>query len=166
MGTAHNNLGNVLLSLGRRDEAVKELREAVRLDPKNAQAHLSMGLALRSEGDLGGAIDHYREAATLRPDWAPAIANLAWLLATTPDGSRRSPAEAVRLAERAVTLTDRHDPEALDVLAAAYAASGAFDRAVEASSAALRLVSDGPAADAMRQRQALYMQGRPFLLTQ
>ncbi len=165
LATAHNNLGNVLLSLGRRDEAVKELREAVRLDPKNAQAHLSMGLALRSQGDLGGAIDHYREAATLRPDWAPALANLAWLLATTPDGARRSPAEAVRLAEHAVALTDRHDPEALDVLAAAYAASGAFDRAVEASSAALRLVADGPAAEAMRQRQALYRQGRPFLLT-
>jgi tetratricopeptide (TPR) repeat protein len=164
LATAHNNLGNVLFSLGRRDDAIRELQQAVRLDPKNAQAHLSVGLALRSTGDLAGAIGHYREAVALKPDWAPALANLAWLLASAPDAALRNPGDAVRLAEHAVALTNRRDAEALDVLAAAYAADGAFDRAVDTATDAIRLAGDGPAATAIRQRQALYRQGRPFLL--
>jgi tetratricopeptide (TPR) repeat protein/mono/diheme cytochrome c family protein len=164
LATAHNNLGNVLFSLGHRDEALKELGEAVRLDPGNAQAHLSMGLALRSQGDIAGAISHYREAVALKPDWPPALANLAWLLAAAPDAARRSPAEAVRLAERAVDLTGRRDGEALDVLATAYAADDDFDRALQTEDAALALVSDGPAATAMRQRRALYGRHQTFVL--
>ncbi|HMP83821.1 MAG TPA: tetratricopeptide repeat protein, partial [Verrucomicrobiota bacterium] len=34
---AHCNLGNVLADLGRREEAIAELREAVRLQPDMAQ---------------------------------------------------------------------------------------------------------------------------------
>ncbi len=164
-GSAHNNLGNVLFSLGRRDEAIREFGEAVRLDPGNAQAHFSMGLALRSGGDIQGAIGHYRQALALKPDWPPALANLAWLLAAAPDSARRNSGEAVRLAEHAVELTDGRDPEALDVLGAAYAADGAFDRALDAVSRALRLAPDGgPSSAAMRQRQDLYRRNQAFVL--
>jgi spermidine synthase len=50
-------------------------------------------------------------------------------------------AEAIRFAERAVELTRQRDPDALDVLAAAYAMAGDFSRAVEAAEAALALTS-------------------------
>jgi hypothetical protein len=42
-------------------------REAVRLDPVDAQAHFLLGYALREKGELGEAIECFREAARLAP---------------------------------------------------------------------------------------------------
>jgi hypothetical protein len=63
---------------------------------------------------------------------------LAWLLATYPDSSSRDGGEAVRLAERACTLTNRRVPALLATLAAAYAENGDFSRAVANGEEALR----------------------------
>ena len=62
---------------------------------------------------------------------------LAWLLATYPDSNSRDGAEAVRLSERACTLTDRRAPALLATLAAAWAEAGDFPRAVAAGEEAL-----------------------------
>ncbi|MGB2889264.1 MAG: tetratricopeptide repeat protein, partial [Candidatus Acidiferrales bacterium] len=45
-----------------------ELREALRLDPKNHLAHYNLGGALQSKGDLQGALIEYRAAHTLDPE--------------------------------------------------------------------------------------------------
>jgi hypothetical protein len=63
---------------------------------------------------------------------------LAWLLATYPDPRSRDGAEAVRLAERACTLTKRQIPVILNTLGAAYAEAGDFPRAVSAIEEALK----------------------------
>jgi len=49
------------------------------------------------------------------------------------------------------------------VLAAAQAASGRFDLAVATCDAALELNPDAAVAGAIRQRQALYKQKRPYI---
>ena len=159
---AHNNLGNVLLGRGRSDEALDHFREAVRLDPSNAEAHYNVGSVLRSRGELGGAVARFQEALRLKPDWLPAMASLAWLLATSSDAALRNPDLGVRFAERAADLTGRRDASALDVLAAAYAASGQFDRAVEACELALSMRPDAALAAAIRAREDLYRQRRPY----
>ncbi len=69
----------------------------------------------------------------------------------------------MRLAERAVQLTGRRDAGAVDVLAAAYAAAGNFDRAVATAEAALSLAGTGAGAAAIRVRLDLYRQRRPFV---
>jgi hypothetical protein len=92
-----------------------------------------------------------------------ALEGLAWLLATASEPSLRGPAEAVRLAEHAADLTAHHDAAALDILAAASGAAGDFDRAVAASQAALDLKPAAPLASAIRKRQELYLQRRPFV---
>jgi hypothetical protein len=51
----------------------------------------------------------------------------------------RVPAEGVRLAERAVRLTEGRNATALDTLAAAYATAGQTDRAIETAERALTL---------------------------
>jgi tetratricopeptide (TPR) repeat protein/mono/diheme cytochrome c family protein len=160
---AHNNLGTVLYARGRTSEAIAEFSAALASDPSNVDAHVSLGYALRETGDLRGAIDQYRQAVALQPDSAAALANLSWLLATSPDVRLRKPGRAVELAQRAADLTERKDAQALDVLAAAYAADGAFDRAVEATNAALRLNVSRAAADTIRSHRDLYEQHRPFI---
>src|SRR5207249_3777431 len=86
---AHNNLGNVLLGRGNSGDALRHFREALRLDPSNAEANYNVGSMLRARGDLAGALVRFRQALQLKPDWLPAVASLAWLLATAPDAARR-----------------------------------------------------------------------------
>ena len=68
------------------------------------------------------------------------------------------------MAERAVRLTERREPKALDALAAALAASGRFDAAVETAHAALELGPPETLAAAIRQRQELYKLNRPYVV--
>jgi hypothetical protein len=74
----------------------------------------------------------------LKPDEPAILLRLAWILATAPSGNITNSVEAVKLAERAVTLGDqRNEPGTLDILAAAYAAAGRFDLAVHTAESAL-----------------------------
>jgi tetratricopeptide (TPR) repeat protein len=159
---AHNNLGNVLLGRGNAADALRHFREALRLDPSNAEAHYNVGSMLRSRGELAQAIDQFQQALALKPDWIPAVASLAWLLATAPDAALRDAERAMRFAERAADLTGRRDASALDVLAAAYAAAGRFDRAVDACDLALSMRPDAALAAAIRAREQLYRQHQPY----
>jgi Flp pilus assembly protein TadD len=163
-GLAHNNLGGVLFKLGRLDEAERHLTDAVRFDADNAEARDNLGRLLAERGRTAQAIEQFREAARLRPDWAAPYAEAAWLLAVAGDDRVRNPVEAVTLASKAAGLTERRDPVALDALAAAYAAAGDYNRAVATAEAALALTSSSEAARAVRERLALYKEGKAFRL--
>lgn len=156
---AHNNLASILLATGKLEEALAHLSEAIKLDPNNAQAHYNAGIAGLRQGKHADAIGHLKRAVQLAPDAAGAIVDLAWLLAASPQDSLRDPGLAMRLAERAVSLTGWKDAGALDVLAAAQAANDDFERAVDTTDAALALKPANAAAiaarrDAYRRRQA------------
>ena len=161
---AHNNLGDVLLRTGKPEEALLHFREALRLDPANAEAHYNLGSLWRWRRQFGDAIGEFQRAVQLRPDWAPAVASLAWLLATAPDAADRNPTEATRLAARVVDLTERKDASALDVLAAAYAAGGQFDRAAALCQEAFALKPDGALETDIRERLQLYRNNSMYVL--
>jgi len=160
---AHNNLGSVLLAQGLGAEALSHLREAVRIDPTNEEARYNLGRAFRALGDTAAAIENFRHALRLKPEAAPVMADLAWLLATAPEDALRDGRLAVQLARRAVDLTGARDSGALDVLAAAYAEVGEFERAVETAQAALRVAPpQSAAAAAISRRAQLYAERRPY----
>jgi tetratricopeptide (TPR) repeat protein len=153
---AHNNLGNALVSRGDPGEALPHFLEALRVSPGYRDAHYNIGHAYALRGERADAIEHFREVVRLDPGWAPGLSELAWLLATAPEDALRDGGQAVRLAERAADITGKRDAKVLDVLAAAYADAGSFERALAAAGAALELMpADPPAAD-IRHRQALY----------
>ncbi len=77
---AHFNLGRLYLDKQGYADAIKELREAVRIKPNDADAHNNLGLALKRNGDLNGAILEYRQAVQLNPKLASAQNNLANVL--------------------------------------------------------------------------------------
>ena len=161
---AHNNLGDALLRLGRASEALQHFREALRLDPGYAEAHFNLGSVLTVQGRPQDAIVEFRRAVELKQDLTPALVELGWLLASARNDALRDPDQAIRVAERAVNLTARQDLRALDVLAAALAASGQFDAAIETTAAALALGPPGPLAAAIRQRQQLYREGKTYVM--
>ena len=75
----------------------------------------------------------------------------------------RDGAEAVRLAQRAVSIEDT--PKALDTLAAAYAETGQFAGAVGEETKAIAMAqSKHPAEDVapFQSRLKLYQRGAPF----
>lgn len=114
---------------------------------------LPRGLAWRLDPGTDLAVEVHRAGAN---------ADLAWTLATSREEAFREAGEAVRLAEHAATLTEHRDPAILDVLAAAHAAAGEFDRAIDVSEAALRLGPPPIGAAAIRARRELYRQGQPY----
>src|SRR5204862_2706371 len=133
---AHNNLGKLLAFQGHSDEALDHLRRALEIRPEYPDAHYNLARTLLAQGHVSEAADHYRAALALRPDWLPVLGEAAWLLATHPDARVRDPGMAVSFAERGAALTNRRDPVLLDVLAAAYAATGGFEKAIATARAA------------------------------
>ena len=162
-GIAHNNMGSALLQLGRVQPALASFREAARIDPTLAEAHLNVGLVSRAIGDLPEAVTRFRRALEVHPQWVTAMSSLASLLAAAPDASVRNPAESVRLAERAVTLTLRRDANTLDVLAVAHASNGEFDRAMAIVEEALALNPAPAIAKVIQGHRELFARRQPYI---
>jgi len=65
---------------------------------------------------------------------------LAWILATSQNPELRDGSNAVVFAEKSVTATHRKSPAELDTLAAAYAETGDFEKAVSIQQEAIALL--------------------------
>ncbi len=103
LADAHMWLGSALLALGRIDEAVTEIREALRLDPENGQAY--QGLARVSwvgQGDFASAIPLFERAIDLNPEAGYSYLQLSMLLAWAGQLDR-----AQDIAGRAVELQEQ-----------------------------------------------------------
>ena len=163
---AHNALANVLYRSRRIDEAIAEYRTALRSDNTLVTAHCSLARALIETNRPIDAIDEYRTSLTVDAESIPCLVNFAWLLAAHRDPAIRRPAEAIRLADRAVALTNRANADALDVLAAGYAADGRFDEAVAAATEALQIANRTNArlAEDIRARIDLYRRRTAFVV--
>jgi spermidine synthase len=131
-----------LRALGDLAGAEASLRAALLLAPHAAPAHYELAGLLASDGRHDEAIAHFRAAAAARPAWADPRNDLAWLLATDPEGNLEQRAEALSLAESAVALSSARDPQILDTLAVAYAASGRVDAARDAAARAVAVARE------------------------
>ena len=136
---AHYNLANIFFAQGQWDEAIEHYQQALKQMPDSVHAHYQLGLALQSRGRFAEAVAQLQKVLELDPKHIPAQNNLAWLLATCPDGSLRDGKKAVALAQQAVQLSGGNAPEILDTLAAAHAEAGSFPEAVATAQRALDL---------------------------
>ncbi len=137
--SGHYNLGRALAERGQIDRAIASYHRAIELAPEDADAHQSLARALVMQNQLAEAVYRYRRTLEIEPDRVGALLDLAWIIATAPNVELRVPAEGVRLAERAVRLTNGTNATALDTLAAAYAGAGQTDRAVVTAENALKM---------------------------
>ena len=138
---AHYNLGNILQAKGRLEKAIAHFDEAVRLKPDFAEAHSNLAATLILRRNFSRAVIHFRRALAIKPDFLPALKGLAWIMTAHPDPGMRDTDLALELARRAVELTDRKDIVSLELLAAACAQAGQFDKAVDSEQTALELAS-------------------------
>jgi tetratricopeptide (TPR) repeat protein len=165
MAEAHQLLGVILGSTGRRDEGIAELLRASELDSADPLTYRNLGEAYGAKGELGLAAPAFLQAVRYQPDDLFALNRAGWLLATAPDARVRDGARALSLARHAVGLTRRQDTVSLDTLAAAHAEVGEFDAAVIIAREALavaRATGETAIVPELEQRRALYESRRPF----
>jgi len=162
----HYNFGVLQQARGDLGDALAHYHAAVRLDPTFPEPHFALGLLAVRREESRQAAAAFGQALDLRSEWTAARLQLAWLRAASRDGTVRKPHEAIALAERAVADLGNQSADALDVLAAAYAAAGEFPRAIAAARRALALltIEGNPGLGAaVEERLSLYQRQRPYV---
>ncbi len=162
---AHNNIGIALAKIERFDEAIERFQTALKLQPDYVKARGNLNAALAMRESAVAALAQQRESIRRHPNNVALLCETVWLLAANPNASIRNGAEAVKLAEQAVRLSNEQDPAALDALAAAYAETGRFSEAVQTAGRALALakrLKNPSLAEAISARLAIYQAKTPF----
>jgi tetratricopeptide (TPR) repeat protein len=163
---AELNLGMIAKESQQWEAAERHYRAAASVAKEEhlaAAAHASLGDVLLERDKVAEAGRQYEAALRSAPDDADVLVALAWLRATGAEAGWRDGAAAVRLAERACSLTANEDANALDALAAAYAEAGRFPDAVRTGRQALEVAEEGSAlAQEIAARVALYESKRPY----
>jgi tetratricopeptide (TPR) repeat protein/TolB-like protein len=104
LADAHIWLGGALLMLGKVDEAIETIKEGIRLEPENGQAHQGLARAYWvGKGDFASAIPEFERAIELNPEAGYGYLQLGLLLAW--EGRF---ADAERVCKRAVELQDQY----------------------------------------------------------
>lgn len=147
--TAHHNLAAALWSKGRTAEANKHSRAAaiaharatLKDFPFDVPTHNDLGVLLVQNGDVSAGIEQWEISLQLNSDDGNALNNLAWVLATYPADAIRDSKRAVELAVKATTLPGGDVAIVLRTLAAAYAESGDFSKAIDTAQHAIDLAT-------------------------
>lgn len=138
----HNSRGIALADRGWLDEAIKEFRRAIELDPDSAHARDNLASVLAEKGLLLEALGEYLAALRIEPDSPTAHHNLASFLAT----------HGPELAISGYRETIRIDPEYPDAhlnLGLSFAETGRMAEAKEA----LKRAADLAPGDALPRRE-------------
>jgi hypothetical protein len=141
--------------------AASNLPAAVAPDPPLPRWNPEPGDA-RATGDYARVIAFYNEQTLAYPDYVEPYLLRAWIYASCPDARFRDGPRAVEAATRACELTNWKDAGALASLAAAFAESGNFAKAVKWQEKVVALTSDPRNAYVARERLTLFKSGKPY----
>jgi tetratricopeptide (TPR) repeat protein len=170
---AHFLKAAVLTLLKRPNDAVQQIDMSIELARKaNVSAELLAQMyssKSRTCTDIGRYDDARRslEAANrLTPSDPTTLNDLAWLLATSPNGRVRNGRRAVAFAEKSCSLTNWNNAYSIDTLAAAYAAAGDFPQAIKFQQRAIDTLDSKDRIvqlPGMQSRLELYYSRRPYI---
>ncbi len=137
--------------------------------PGNPEAYIHRGNTYFEAGNYNLALADFEQAIKIDSKNLYAYQAMAWLYAACPNNDFRNGKKAVELAEKALTLekSDTPDPIFPATLAAAYAQSGMYRKAVDAQKQAMVLKNrsragfDVPKKE-LHRRLKLYERGEPY----
>ena len=158
---AMRGLGIALARTGEPGDTGALLVQTLAAAPEDTAARRTLAYLLLSHGQESEAVAHLQQTLAREPSDVRARIVLSWLHAASANPQVRDPARAVQNARIACRDTEYQDPRATEALAAAYAAAGNTDDAVEIARLAIRLADrDRPSlARWARLRLALYERG-------
>ncbi|MDA0350361.1 MAG: tetratricopeptide repeat protein [Verrucomicrobia bacterium] len=123
---------------GRIHEAIQFLGTQLQEDPDILEGHSMLGLTLDAVGRKQHAIALLQVGLQRDPTSIKCLRELAWIFATAKADQYRNGSEAVALAKRLVELVPG-DPDFRNVLAAAYAETREFQKAIKEAEQGLTL---------------------------
>jgi protein O-mannosyl-transferase len=162
---AHENLAKALLQNGQVADALIHYRKLLELQPDNIEVHNIVGTVLIQQGRIREGVEEWQKVLAIQPDNGNAMSNLAWVFATSPDDSLRDGAKAVQLAEEALRISGRRIPIIFRTLAAAYAESGEFPKAIQTAQQGIELANsqgNSGLATELQGNIAVYQEERPL----
>lgn len=125
--------------IGRYSEAKENIQKAIIMDSSVSSCYLMRGMIFYKSKDANQTIADLKYALELDSTNDEAKSMLAWVYAANPLAAYRNGEEALRLAKE---LYKRNHREYAEVLAAAYAETGDFDKAVEVLEEGIKNSSD------------------------
>jgi tetratricopeptide (TPR) repeat protein len=155
--------GLARLQMGRPSETIGDSDAVIRLAPHHAQGYLLRGMALRKLQRWDEATRDFQQTLKCDGDNLSAIKQLAWIFAAGPVAETRNGKVAVDLSQKAVKLSLGSDCDAISALAASFAETGDFKRAVENQKRAIELSTSESRKEA-QDRLSLYESRKPYRL--
>lgn len=135
----HYNLAMVLQDQGKLDEAAGHYRQCLSFNrAMEAPVSFRLGQLSYEKGDAAAAAEYMSRALKLAPN-RPEVLNGLALIYTTGRGQFDDPNRAVALAQKACEVTRYETASYVRTLAAAYAAAGNADKAIETAEKAMTL---------------------------
>lgn len=134
----HRCLGRAYAQLGLLDDAVRALRQAIKLKPDYVEAWTCLGFAHTKQRRWPDATDAYKEAVKLKPGNAKNHTMLGACYL-----QRSMPNEAVAALNHALKL-DENDPTAWFALGSAYFLQTKYTDAINALQQSIKLSPDSP----------------------
>ena len=162
---AHENLAKALLQKGKVADALIHYRKLLELQPDNIEVHNIVGTVLIQQGRIREGVEEWQKVLAIQSDNGNAMSNLAWVFATSPDDSLRDGAKAVQLASEALRISGQRIPIIFRTLAAAYAETGEFSKAIETAQQGIQLANsqgNSGLATELQGNIALYQDQRPL----
>jgi len=162
---AHENLAKALLQKGQVDDALIQYRKLLELQPDNIEVHNIVGTVFTQQGRVVEGVEEWQKVLAIQPDNGNAMSNLAWVFATSPDQSLRDGPKAVELAKQALRISGGRIPILFRTLAAAYAESGEFSKAMQTAQQGIELANsqgNSGLATELQGNIALYQEQRPL----
>jgi len=142
----------VCFDMGRLNEALGYCHKSLEIET-NAEVQNLTNLIVHHQALAKQQNAELRAALKKEPGRVELINNLAWFLATSLSDDERNGNEAIQLATRACELTQNH-PACVNTLAAAYAETGQFDKAIATSDLACSLAEKAGDEQSLKGYQA------------
>lgn len=145
---------------GKYQSAFDDYSSAIKIKEDSPTAYVRRAYCAAKLGQMERAAYDLREASLLAPVSMTDYTTMAWLLSTSPVKQIRDGTRAVAYGQKA--LKDSESADTHDILAAAYAEMGNFQKARDLLMAGMKKYPDSPRLPAMRERLELYNQKKPY----
>ncbi|MFO0946027.1 MAG: tetratricopeptide repeat protein [Planctomycetota bacterium] len=161
-------IGLVKTRSGKVTDGLATLKQAEDIAPQDVDVLYRQARARFEQQKFDEGVNYLRKVLENKPDQSLAnmVTNdLSWTLSTHYDDSLRNGKEALDLIEKLNEQTKGMDPFFLDTLAAAYAETDQFDKAVEAAEKAIKIFNDRQqvqVAAVVEKRLSLYKDHKKF----
>ena len=136
---AYSNMGVMLTEMKDYDSALQSLNKAIELDDLSALSYTNRGNAFLGKRQYVQARADFNKALDLAPNDTEALNGKAWFMSTCSKDEYRDGEKAVEMAKEACKGSGMRDWSHVDTLAAAYAETGDFEKAVEYESKAIEI---------------------------